>query len=523
MSERIWAEVAEEQQLEEGSPTVVEAHGRRILLLKRRGKVHAHTADCTHYGASLKRGMLSGDEVTCPWHHGRFDVCTGAAVAGPAYADLDEVPVKVESGRVFVGPPRRRTLRRPEGDDGRTFVIVGGGAGGHAAAESLRREGFAGRILMLTEDDAAPYDRTALSKGFLAGKTGAEELPLRGTDFYSEAGIEILTGHRATGLDPAGHRLSLANGESLAYDRVLLATGATPRRPDLPGADRKGCFVLRSLADGEAIRAAAERSETAAILGAGFIGLEVASALRQRGLEVHVIAPETIPLVNIFGEAIGRWLLELHREKGVHFHLGATARAIKGAKDVEGLELSDGSHVAADMVVVGIGVVPAVDWLQGTDLVRDGAVPVDARFRTGAPDIFAVGDIALLPAPPGGKPFRVEHWAVAQRQGRHAARNMLGSDEPYSEPTFFWTSQYNLTLIHIGDGTAADRIVVRGEIGPKGFLAGYYADDKLKAVATLGRTAESMALDALLRRGGSVRPEEFEDDSFDLVAAARMR
>jgi len=522
MSDTRWVKVTKEASLHEGRPVAVEAHGRTILLMRLDGKVRAHTAECSHYGGPLEEGFMADGEVTCPWHHARFDLRSGSALAGPAYADLEEVPVKVEKGQVLVGAPRPRPLRRPERDDGRTFVIVGGGAGGHAAAETLRREGFAGRIIILTAEDVPPYDRTALSKGFLAGKTDAGALTLRSAEFYREAGIEILTRHRAVALDPGAHRLALANGESLAYDRLLIATGGTPRRLDLPGASLDGVFVLRSLSDGEAILAAAKRAGSAAVIGASFIGLEVASALRQRGLEVHVIAPEPVPMARVFGPAIGGWLRDMHEKKGVKFHLGTSARRIIGRKKVEGVALDDGSRVATQIVIAGIGITPAVEWLEGSGLLRDGAVPVNAQMRTSAPDVFAVGDVALVPTQRGGA-IRVEHWSVAQRQGRHAARSMLGRDEPYVELPFFWTRQYDFSLLYFGHAPTFEKVVLRGDVSTDGFLAGYYDGQDLLAAASVGRSMESMALEALMRSGRSISPEEFQDASFDIVSAARSR
>lgn len=370
---------------------------------------------------------------------------------------------------------------------------------------------------MITQEKDAPYDRTSLSKAFLAGDTAAEFLPLRDADFYEEIGIELLTGRRVVAVDPDGRTVAFARGKPLAFDALLLATGSTPRNLDIPGTDLKGYFLLRSLAGAKALVAAAEKATRAVVLGASFIGLEAASSLCAHGIEVHVAAPEPVPMIAVFGERIGRVLQKKHEKQGIVFHLGQTAREILGGKRVKAVKLGDGTLVDAGLVLAGVGVTPAVDYLQGTGLAVKGAVPVTPRLETSASEIFAAGDIAAVPDPHTGEQRRIEHWVVAERQGQHAARAMLGSDRPYGEVPFFWTRQHDTSFKYLGYARTSDRIAYRGDVEGGEFVAGYYQNGVLKAVAAVGMARETIVLGEMLRRGTPIAPEQFKDEETDLA------
>jgi 3-phenylpropionate/trans-cinnamate dioxygenase ferredoxin reductase subunit len=299
---------------------------------------------------------------------------------------------------------------------------------------------------------------------------------------------------------------------------VLLATGGTPRTLSLPGAELEGVFVLRSLAHAAAIIAAAGQAKSAVVVGASFIGMEVAAALRQRNIEVHVITPDSVPMVRVFGERIGRLLQGLHQAKGVVFHTGTTPAQIVGRSRVEAVVLADGTRIATDLVVAGIGVQPAVGFLQETGLVEGGAIPVDARLATKAPGVFAAGDIAIVPGHRTGEPQRVEHWVVAERQGQHAARALLGRAGAYAEVPFFWTKQYDTSIKYIGFARGYDQVAYRGTVEEGRFVAGYYQGGALKAVAGCGMTREVLALGQMLSDGKAVAPELLQDEGTDLIA-----
>jgi NADPH-dependent 2,4-dienoyl-CoA reductase/sulfur reductase-like enzyme/nitrite reductase/ring-hydroxylating ferredoxin subunit len=516
MPENGWTRVAREEDLAEGVPLSVKAGKKKLLLVRLEGKVHACGDRCTHYGGPLSEGLLRGKVVACPWHMAEFDVTTGRLVAAPALDDVPCYRVKVEGGDVYVAEGRKPKPLTSPGGDKRTFVIVGAGAAGNAAAETLRREGFGGRIALVTGEADGPYDRPSLSKDFMSGEASRKWLPLRKPEFYETAQIELLTGRRAAALDPAARRLTFANGEELRFDAALLATGGVPRPLKVPGADLRDVLLLRSLADAERIVAAAGKAGTAVVLGAGFIGMEVASALRQRGLRVHLVAPDAVPMAKVFGERVGNWLRGVHGENGVEFHLGETAAEVRGGGEVREVVLSGGTRLEADLIVAGLGITPATDWLQGSGLTEDGVVPVDGALRTKADGIYAAGDIAAVPDPHTGRLYRVEHWAVAERQGQHAARAMLGSDSPYGDVPFFWTMQFGNSVKFVGYPDRPDEVVVRGTVEEGDFLVGYYAGGRLRAVSAAGRALEAIAAGCLLKDGRSISPAEMKDEATDL-------
>lgn len=516
MADTEWQKIVRDSELEEGVPAAFDLEKSKILLVRLQGSICACGAKCTHYGAPLDKGLLHGKISTCPWHNARFDVTSGRVEAAPALSHLKWYETKIENGDVYIrAKVRPAPESRPE-TAGQTFVILGAGAAGNAAAETLRDEGFAGRLILVSPEEDLPYDRPALSKDFLAGKSKSEWIPLHSRKFYDDRRIELLAGRRATAVDAGKRTVALDSGETLSWDRLLLATGGRPRSLRIPGKDLPGVFSLRSFRDAEAIAKQAGIAKSAAVVGAGFIGMEAASALRQRGLEVHLIAPEKAPLANIFGDEIGQWLKALHEGQGVKFRLGQKPVEIVGKGKVEGVRLDDGTLVAADLVVAGIGIEPVAEYLSGTNLVGDNGVPVDACLRTSIDGVFAAGDIAAVPYSPANQRIRVEHWAVAERQGQHAARAMLGSADPYRETPFFWTRQYDTSLCYAGWAKTCDRIAYRGKMDADGFLAGFYEKDRLLAVASVRRNMDFMILGELLREGVGISFDQFADEKIDL-------
>jgi 3-phenylpropionate/trans-cinnamate dioxygenase ferredoxin reductase subunit len=366
-----------------------------------------------------------------------------------------------------------------------SVVIVGGGAAGSAAAEMLRREGYGGPITMISADDAPPYDRPNVSKDYLAGSAPEEWIPLRPPEFYGEHGIELLTGRRVTALDAAARRVTLDDGATRGYGALLLATGADPVR--LPAHMHTGVPVhyLRTLADSRAIIAAATGgAKRAVVLGASFIGLEVAASLRERGLEVHVVAPESRPLERVLGPELGDYVRTLHEAHGVVFHLGRTA----GGIDDAGVTLGSGERLAADFVVAGIGVRPGLALAEGAGLRMDRGVSVNEYLETSAPGVYAAGDVARWPDPHTGERIRVEHWVVAQRQGQTAARNMLGARERFDAVPFFWSRHYDVAINYVGHAERWDEVELDGE--PGSFVARYLEHGRPVAALAVNRPAE---------------------------------
>ena len=476
--------------------------GEQPVLLARRGReVFAIDALCTHYGAPLAEGLLVEDTVRCPWHHACFSLRTGEALRPPALNPLATWRVEQQGDRIVVREKAAAVAPRPAplpaaGVPG-SIVILGGGAAGNSAAEALRREGYAGNIIMLSADPSVPYDRPNLSKDYLAGNAPEEWIPLRSAEFYREHRIELRLGVRATAIDAARREVRLGDGSHVAYDSLLIATGAEPVRLDVPGGDLRHVHTLRSLADSRAIIGKAKVAQRAVVIGASFIGLEVAAALRARKLEVHVIAPELIPMERILGPEIGGLVRRIHEEHGVHFHLGTTATSI-GEKTVT---LKTGETLAADLVVIGIGVKPALGLAEEAGLAIDRGVAVDRYLETSIPGIFAAGDLARWPDPHSGAKIRVEHWVVAERQGQTAARNMLGRREPFDAVPFFWSMHYDTSILYVGHAEKWDAIEIDGRVDAKDCRVTYRRAGRVLAVATIGRDAESLRAELELERG----------------------
>lgn len=514
-----WHKVATEDQLKDKALFGARIGTRSVVLARSGGRIYALGGKCSHYGAPLEKGRLLEHILTCPWHTARFDIATGQVKAPPALHDLAHYETKVEAGDVYIRKVRAEEPSVPRGKDDRTFLLLGAGAGGLNAALALRKIGFSGRLLMVTAEADLPYDRPSLSKSYMAGEVSRDDLFLETEPLYRRLGIEILKEYRATGVDRSAKTVTFANRRKLRYDKLLLATGGTPRVPDIKGARLPGVFVLRSLRNAQAVTEALSRAKAVAIIGGSFLGLEVAASLRSRGLDVHVVAPETVLMARVFGPQIGEFLKRRHEKDGLAFHLGRTVAEIMGGKRASGLVLSDGSRIAAEVVVAGIGVVPVTGYLQKSDLLVNGVVPVNSGFRTRDPDIFAVGDIALVPDPVTGETRRVEHWVEAERQGQHAALGMAGIEEPYRETPFFWTRQNEISIKYAGYASSFDSVAFRGDLEEEDVLAGYYREGALRAVAAMGRTREFLAALEIVKAGGRIPPSRFQDPAVDLAEA----
>ena len=521
MADSAWQKVCRDADLQEGVPRMVKVGDDDVYLVRLDGTVRAVGNKCPHYECPLNEGALVGHVVVCRCHDARFDVTTGRMVSPPALNDLPVYPVRIEAGDVLVGPVEKARFPKAEGTDTRTFMIVGAGAAGNAAAETLRREGFAGRIVMITPENDPPYDRPNLSKEFISGKAKPEWMPLRSVKFYQNQKIEVMTGVSAVSLDAKKKTVTLLGGVEMSFDKVLIATGSAPRTLPIPGADGEACFNLRSFADARAILEAAAGAKKAVLIGAGFIGMELASSLGERGLAVDVVAPEALPFAQLVGERVATWLKTRHQEKGVTFHLGATVRQISGPRGAKAVSLADGTRLEADLVVFGTGVAPVVGWLSSAELVKDGGVPVNERLETAAPDVYAAGDIAIVPDPIDGRPTRIEHWVVAERQGQHAARSMLGSTTRYDEVPFFWTRQTGVSLKHVGSTGTWDALAFRGDVEAGKFVAGYYRKGALVAAAGVGLHTDLTAVELMLRKRLALPAEALSDMGVDLLARAK--
>jgi NADPH-dependent 2,4-dienoyl-CoA reductase/sulfur reductase-like enzyme/nitrite reductase/ring-hydroxylating ferredoxin subunit len=468
------------------------------VLARRGNEFFAIGAHCTHYNGPLAEGLIVDDTVRCPWHHACFSLRTGEALHAPALSPIACWSTEVRDDKVFVrGKAAQKPIRRvAPGSAPHKIVIVGGGAAGFAAAEMLRRNEFQGDIAMLSDDDAPPVDRPNLSKDYLAGTAPEEWVPLRDVGFYVEQRIDLRLKTTVARIDAGAREVVLGDGSKIAYDRLLVATGAEPVRLNLPGMDLPHVHTLRTLADCRAIIARAASAKRAVVMGASFIGLEVAAALRTRGVEVHVVAPDKRPMERVLGAQMGDFVRKLHEEHGVTFHLEDTASAI-GERDVT---LKSGGTIGADLVIAGVGVRPRLALAEKAGLSIDRGVTVDEYLETNAPGVFAAGDIARWPDAHSGAAIRVEHWVVAQRQGQIAALNMLGARAKFDAVPFFWSQHYDVPINYVGHAESWDEIAIDGDIAARDCVLRYKQDGRVLAVASIYRDADSLMAEARMER-----------------------
>ena len=474
--------------------------GTPVLLSRVDGDLHAVSATCTHYGAPLGDGLRVGDEIRCPWHHACFNLRTGEAVHAPAFAALATWRVETVGSQVFVRAASSDAAAIPSEasqpcpQHPARIVIVGGGAAGFAAAQRLRSRGYAGSLTMLSADHDAPYDRPNLSKDYLAGSAPEDWIPLQPQAFYDEHAIDLHLGCEVTALELDTRSVTSRDGDVFEYDTLLLAQGAEPIRLKLPGFDSPNVHALRSLADARALIAGVADAKSVAVIGAGFIGLEAASALRERGLDVQVIAREELPLERLLGEALAKHVVGLHREHGVVFHTRCEATDFRDGE----LLLSDGARLRVDAVLVGVGVKPRTALAEAAGLTVDNGVVVDECLRASAPNVFAVGDIARYPH--AGGLARVEHWVHAERQGQRAADNMLGAALAFHVPPFFWTHHYGTDIRYVGHGRGWTTLEVEGSPADGDCLVRYFKDGALVAAAAIGRDQALLEIEAAMSR-----------------------
>ncbi|MEX1183242.1 MAG: FAD-dependent oxidoreductase [Gemmatimonadota bacterium] len=478
------------------------AGNESVLVYRDAEGIWAVSGTCTHYGAQLIDGVSEGPVIRCPWHHACFSLRTGEVLAAPALNALRRWGTEVVGGTVRVTGPvdessatAPATTRAPASatSSSESVVIIGAGAAGSAAAETLRQEGYSGSITLVDPDQAAPYDRPNLSKDYLAGNAPEEWLPLRTREFHDAMGIERSVA-TAISIDLETRLVLLSTGEHAPFTSLLLATGARPVRPRLPGATADHVHVLRSLSDCRRLIESADSARRAVVVGASFIGMEAAASLRQRGLQVAVVAPEQVPFERTLGVQLGGLLKSVHAQHGVTFHLGRTLAAIHEDR----VELDDGSFVEADVVLLGVGVRPLSELAQAAGLGGPEGVEVDEFLETRVRGVYAAGDIASYPEVRAGRRVRVEHWVVAQRQGQAAARNIMGRRIPFTTVPFFWTQQYDVSVRYVGYAAKWDAVDVIGNVDQRNCAVRFIGDGSVRAVATVGRDRECLEAELLL-------------------------
>jgi NADPH-dependent 2,4-dienoyl-CoA reductase/sulfur reductase-like enzyme/nitrite reductase/ring-hydroxylating ferredoxin subunit len=486
-----------DESVPDGGVILGRVHNDDVVVARQGNEVFAVGASCTHYHGNLAEGLLVGTTLRCPLHHACFNLRTGVAERAPALDPIACYRVERRDGKIFVREkvtapppagqaPLRNTLR--------SVVIIGGGAAGLVAAATLRQEGFAGSITLVSADDAAPYDRPNLSKDYLAGNAPEEWMPLRAPEFYSDNRIELALNARAASLDVTQKRVVLEDGRHLGFEGLLIATGAEPVRLPIPGATPDNVRYLRSFADSRAIIARAATAKRVIVLGTSFIGLEVAASLRARGITVEVVGLESVPMARILGTELGQLVKSVHEQHGVDFHLETSVAGIADHT----FTLANGTRLEADFLVAGVGVRPVVALAEKAGLATDSGVLVDENLQTSASGIFAAGDIARWPDPHSGERIRVEHWVVAERQGRIAARNLLGCREKFDAVPFFWSQHYDMTINYVGHAESWDRIRTEGDLSARDCTLRYERAGRTLAVATLARDRVSLEAEVAL-------------------------
>ena len=486
----------------EGSAVAGRVGDEAVLIARANGRCYAVGAKCTHYGGPLAEGLVVGDTIRCPWHHAAFRLKTGEVDHGPALDDLPCWEVEERDGSVRVIGRAAPVKHEARGAHARaavpdSVVIIGAGAAGIVAADTLRREGYAGRITIIDGDRDAPVDRPNLSKDYLAGNAPLEWVSLRPPDFFGEREIDLRLGRRASALDVRQRRLTLDDGSELPFGALLLATGASPVQLPIPTSERLPLRTLRTLADSRAIIEAAERAGKggrAVVIGASFIGLEVAASLRARNLEVHVVAPESRPLERVLGTQLATLVQRVHEEHGVIFHLGTKPTAVDGQHVI----LDTGERLEAHLAVAGVGVKPNVDLAERAGLRIDRGVVVNEYLETEAPGVFAVGDVARWPDARTGALIRIEHWVVAERQGQIAARNILAAREPFTAIPFFWSAHYDLTINYSGHAESWETVEVDGSLENRDAAVSFRSGGQTLAVATVGRDLALLEAEAAM-------------------------
>ena len=496
------------------------AFGEPVLLAHVEPNWFAVGGKCTHYGAPLAEGVLVSETIRCPWHHACFSLHNGAASCAPALNDLASYDVAIQNNIVRV--VRKRDPGQLKGESHRigasrapdrvlfeeipfagpkSVLILGGGAAGNACAEMLRREAYRGPITIIDPDQDAPYDRPNLSKDYLAGNAPEEWLPLHPKEFYDSQHIEIVSGVEAVELDVKAKTVRLSDGTSRNYGCLLIATGASPVRLQIPGADR--ILYLRSLRDCRAIIDKIGNAKKAVVIGGSFIGLEVAASLVTRGLNVSVVAPEALPLERVMGAELGGLVKSVHEGKGVSFHLGRSVKAV----EEKGVVLDDGSRLDADIIVAGVGVRPNLALAQAAGLKIDNGLAVNEFLETSVSGVFAAGDVARWPDAYSDVRLRVEHWVVAERQGQCAARNMLGRRDRFDDIPFFWSAHYDaLKISYTGHVDRWDAVRIDGDVSKMDCAVSYMVGGKRRAMATINRDHQNLKTEVELETELLLKP-----------------
>jgi len=503
-----------------GQMKKIDIGDQSVLLVKEKDNFYAVGNKCSHYGAPLTNGAYCDGVVRCPWHGACFNVKTGDIEDFPGLDSIHKFEVEVRGGDVVIkyNPDlltnfrRMKTMTKQSSDNKKTVMLVGGGPATVVCAETLRQEGFTGRIVLLSQMKHLPYERIKLSK---AMNMDAKDIALRSEDFYKTNGIELMLGEEVKSVSTSNKKIALASGKSLDYDKLVLATGGMPRRLPIPGVDLNNIHMLRTISDANAIASKAE-GKNVIIVGSSFIGMEVASALASKASSVSVVDLVKVPFQLTLGEKLGAFFTKLHESNNVKFHFETSVKEFKGENgQVKEAVLANGTVLPADVCVMGIGVVPATEFLKdsGITLTQRGFVTVNKKMETNVADVYAAGDIVEFPLfTSDNQQSNVQHWQMAHQHGRIAGLNIAGKPTDINSVPYFWTVQYGKSIRYSGYGVGFDDVIVHGNFDEGKFLAYYTKGDKVIAAASLGWDPVVSQFAQLLNKGGSVSKKEITSE-----------
>lgn len=513
--------ICQEDELPKEGMKAFELDGQKVLVVHHQGQLSAIGSKCSHYGAPLEKGSLCEGRVRCPFHGACFSVTTGDIEDFPGLDSIPTYDIEVAEGQVKVrakkslltSGKRIKTMAKRDPENPASYVIIGGGGAGASCAETLRQEGFTGRVILINQESNLPYDRPKLSK--LMDST-PDKLKLRSEDFYEDGDIEVLLGVSADGVSTEEKVVHLSTGDKVSYDKLFIATGGKPRRLDIPGGQLPEVFVVRSPEDANAVAAAAAQKRVV-VVGTSFIGMEAAAymASNDRAASVTVIGSSSVPFENSLGQVVGKRIQEMFEEKGVKFvNQAGVVEFTETDGKLSGVSLNSGETVEADMVVLGVGVVPNTEFLASSSIPRNerGYIPVTETLETSVPGVFCGGDIAAYPLfLEDGEQVAIGHWQVALGHGHTAALNMTGQSVPFKSVPFFWTMFLGKSIRYTGYGKYDD-VIIGGDLDSLSFIAYYCRGEKVVAVASLGRDPAAANYADMLQQGKSLTKQEVLDD-----------
>ncbi|ESO97239.1 hypothetical protein LOTGIDRAFT_214061 [Lottia gigantea] len=506
--------------IQDGGMKEVEIDGNKILLVQECEQYYAVGGKCSHYGAPLANGSLCKGVVRCPWHGACFDVKTGDIEDFPGLDSLPTYQVVVKSGKIYLkdggnlaSTKRVKSMCRQNADNRKTFILIGGGPASVVCSETLRQEGFTGRIVIISKEPTLPYDRPKLSK---AMDSKPEAIALRNEEFYKNYDIEIKKGHEVVSVDVKSKTVQLYDRKKLSFDSLFIATGGKPRSLPIKGVDLQNVFTLRTPADAKKIYEAAQGKHVV-VIGSSFIGLEVASCLAGKVKSLSVVDMIQVPFQKILGQRIGQVFQKLHEDKGVKFHLNAGLEELKGREGVlTDVVLKDKTKLSADVCILGVGVVPGTGFLKGSgiELSDRGFVSVNQNLETNIKDVYAGGDIVEFPLfiTPDNSKVNIQHWQMAHQHGRVGGRNMAGIKTDIKSVPYFWTVMYGKSVRYTGYGVGFDDVIIHGDLEAPKFAAFYTKGDNVVAVASLAYDPIVSQAAQLLTQGEQIKKSEIKDD-----------